>query len=203
MTELAKTKDRRAAIVDIAAQLFAEEGYAAASMSMIAARVGGSKATLYNYFKSKEAIFAAHIQTQCARVQEAMFDVDEDRADIAANLRLIGAHFVELILNDTQVANFRNLIAEAQRSPEVGRAFYEAGPLEGEGRLARHLIAAVARGELAPLDAAVASRQFLALCRSRFWMERLLGLRPALIPEEAAACAAEATEAFMRMYGKR
>ena len=64
---------RRGAILDAAEKVFLEEGFAAASMSAIAARVGGSKGTLYNYFKSKEALFEAYVQRHCAWQQEAMF----------------------------------------------------------------------------------------------------------------------------------
>jgi TetR/AcrR family transcriptional repressor of mexJK operon len=51
---------RREAILDVARSVFSEEGYAATSMSSIAARLGGSKGTLYNYFKSKEELFGAY-----------------------------------------------------------------------------------------------------------------------------------------------
>ena len=46
--------DRRELILDVASEVFLKEGYAATSMSEIAARLGGSKGTLYNYLKSKE-----------------------------------------------------------------------------------------------------------------------------------------------------
>ena len=45
---------RREAILQVAREVFFEYGYSAASMSTIAARLGGSKGTLYNYFKNKE-----------------------------------------------------------------------------------------------------------------------------------------------------
>ena len=37
-------------------------------MSTIAARLGGSKGTLYNYFKSKEELFEAYIRETCGRM---------------------------------------------------------------------------------------------------------------------------------------
>ncbi len=54
-----KTEERRQAIIEKAREVFQEEGFDRASMSEIAARVGGSKATLYSYFKSKEELFVA------------------------------------------------------------------------------------------------------------------------------------------------
>ncbi|TWO70489.1 TetR/AcrR family transcriptional regulator [Caenimonas sedimenti] len=47
---------RRDEILDIAAQCFAERSYPAASMNDIAASCGTSKARLYHYYDSKEAI---------------------------------------------------------------------------------------------------------------------------------------------------
>jgi AcrR family transcriptional regulator len=46
--------DRCDDIVAIAKRAFLEFGYAVTSMSCIAAQVGRSKATLYNYFRTKE-----------------------------------------------------------------------------------------------------------------------------------------------------
>src|SRR3990167_6055257 len=50
---------RRKAFVDAARELFFAHGYAGTTMSSIAGKVGGSKTTLWNYFPSKEDLFAA------------------------------------------------------------------------------------------------------------------------------------------------
>lgn len=47
---------KRDEILDVAAQCFAEKSYHAASMNDIAAACGASKARLYHYYESKEAI---------------------------------------------------------------------------------------------------------------------------------------------------
>ena len=47
---------KRDAILDIAAQCFADRSYPAASMNEIAAACGTSKARLYHYYESKDAI---------------------------------------------------------------------------------------------------------------------------------------------------
>ncbi len=51
--EIEAAKDR---ILDAAAEVFAERGYANASMQKIAARAGYSAPSLYSYFEGKEAI---------------------------------------------------------------------------------------------------------------------------------------------------
>ncbi|CAI1972516.1 Uncharacterized HTH-type transcriptional regulator yvdT [Serratia ficaria] len=57
-----RTNARRDAIVEEAALLFQEMGYERASMNELAKRVGGSKATLYGYFSSKEELFTAVVR---------------------------------------------------------------------------------------------------------------------------------------------
>jgi AcrR family transcriptional regulator len=49
-------EEKRQLILTSAALLFAERGFGGTSMSMIAERAGGSKAWLYHYYESKEAI---------------------------------------------------------------------------------------------------------------------------------------------------
>lgn len=80
---------RRENILSIAREVFMEEGYAAASMSTIAARVGGSKGTLYNYFRSKAELFVAVIQHQCDLSQAELFD-GIDEGDLRTHLTQLG-----------------------------------------------------------------------------------------------------------------
>ena len=56
-------------------EVFFEQGYTAASMSTIAARLGGSKGTLYNYFKSKEELFEAQVRDMCGHAADRILEV--------------------------------------------------------------------------------------------------------------------------------
>jgi TetR/AcrR family transcriptional regulator, cholesterol catabolism regulator len=53
-----RTEVRRAQIVDAAAELFAEVGYAPATLEAVGERVGLSKASLYHYVRNKEDLLA-------------------------------------------------------------------------------------------------------------------------------------------------
>lgn len=56
-------QQRRAAIINAAAQLFNEHGYHNTSTALIAERVGCAKATVYHYFRKKpEILFEIHDQ---------------------------------------------------------------------------------------------------------------------------------------------
>lgn len=55
----ARDPDRRRKIIEAARRLFARYGYGGASISMIAAETGLTKAALYHHFESKEDIYRA------------------------------------------------------------------------------------------------------------------------------------------------
>ena len=72
--DLSRSDAKRRAILDVASEVFLAQGYAATSMSEIAARLGGSKGTLYNYFRSKEELFSAFIVDTCQGPAMTYFD---------------------------------------------------------------------------------------------------------------------------------
>src|SRR3954463_15149778 len=55
-TQAADYEDRRLAIVEAAARLYADRGFLGASIADLAAACGASKALIYHYFPSKEDI---------------------------------------------------------------------------------------------------------------------------------------------------
>ena len=90
--------DRRDHIIAVAAPVFAEDGYGASSMSSIAARLGGSKATLYKYFPSKQHLFEAVMENRCARVLAPLRDLrSSGEDDLEALLTDFGARFLDRI----------------------------------------------------------------------------------------------------------
>src|SRR5437899_759154 len=117
---------RREAILDVAQEVFLEEGFAAASMSTIAARLGGSKGTLYNYFRSKDELFKAYVERRCLWQQDEVFALMPGEPPQKALLR-IARSFLGHILNETTLRNFALIAAESERAPELGRIFYETG----------------------------------------------------------------------------
>ncbi|THD81106.1 MAG: TetR/AcrR family transcriptional regulator [Phenylobacterium sp.] len=194
---------RRDAILDVAQDVFLEEGFAAASMSSIAARLGGSKGTLYNYFKSKDELFEAYVLRRCVLNLDDIYVVRAEGEGPREVLTRLGRAYVGRVLSDENLRHFRLIIAEAERSPEIGRAFYEAGPLKGAGRLARHISEWAAAGKLQVDDPMRAAHQFLALCQNRYFKERLTNYAPELTPEQIETEVTGAVETFLRAFGPR
>ena len=144
---------RREAILDVAAEVFMEVGYSAASMSVIAARVGGSKGTLYNYFRSKEELFSAYVERYCAHQQELMDEMISQGSDVRSVLAGLGASLLHVVTSGFGLRNFTLIVSEAGRAPEIGRAFYQAGPMRGVSRLTHFIERAIGEGQLRPCDA--------------------------------------------------
>jgi AcrR family transcriptional regulator len=199
----APTRDeRRETILKVAREVFFEHGYTAASMSTIAARLGGSKGTLYNYFKNKEELFEAQVRDRCGAAADRIMDVSAEGEPVEALTRL-GEQYLEHLYSEETVQMFRILIAEAQRSPELARVFYEVGPARGQQGLENYLQAAKARGSLDIPDCALAAEQLLSLCKGRSHLQFLLNLIPPLKPAEIRLQIAQAVSAFMTLYGPK
>ena len=107
---------KRDAILDIAAQCFADRSYPAASMNEIATACGTSKARLYHYYDSKEAILFDLMDRYTQRLLSLIAQTDataqrRNLDDRAALHELIRAFLQEYessatrhvaLLNDTQ-----------------------------------------------------------------------------------------------------
>jgi TetR/AcrR family transcriptional regulator len=78
--------DKRRAILDRSAELFAEHGYDRASMSKIAEACGVSKANLYHYYRDKEELLFDVIRFHLEELLEVVEAAD--RPDLAAGPRL-------------------------------------------------------------------------------------------------------------------
>lgn len=192
---------RREAILDVARDVFVEEGYAAASMSTIAAKLGGSKGTLYNYFSSKEELFSAYVVRHCAWQSDNMFSLLVDDDDIRTVLTNVGHRYLETVMSDFSLGNFRIIMAEAERSPEIGRLFYESGPLNGSRRLGGYLQKAIERGALRPVNAEHAAHLFIGMCQNRMLKARLCNFMPAPSQIQIEAETKLAVDTFLAAYG--
>src|SRR5688572_13353820 len=94
-----RTDAKRDEIVEIARKTFLELGYERASMAEISTRMGGSKATLYGYFPSKEALFLAIVNRLAEQyVSPAVQRLEESVADdVREALQRFGEQFLAFI----------------------------------------------------------------------------------------------------------
>ena len=193
---------RRQAIVDVARNVFMAEGFAETSMSAIAVRIGGSKGTLYNYFRSKQDLFAAVIQDDCDRKQAVLFDsLPAEGDDVEAVLREVGRRYTHLVLSEASVQLSRAVIAEAIRFPELGRVLYEAGPKRGRVRMAVFVEQQMRLGRIRRADAPRVVDQFCDMCLGGLYRQRLMNVSEAPSDAEVQENVDAAIEVIMAAYG--
>ena len=193
--------DRRAAMLAIARAAFLGEGYAAASMAEIAAKIGGSKATLYSYFPSKKDLFVAVIKDEVRRMFVPLFEMDETQGAFRMVLERFARRFLDLLLTEDSISFYRLVVAESARFPEIGQAAYQSGVQPGLDQLAGIFGAAVERGELRRAEASVAVTQFLNLCSGELHRRRLFGIVGADDPDAVEKQARNAVATFLAAYG--
>jgi len=196
--------DKRHQILEGAHMVFTARGFDAASMNDIAAAASVSKGTLYVYFEDKEHLFVALIEREREKQKQGMYEALGDDPDLAHALADFGTSLVKLITSEFALSAHRIVIGVAERMPDLGREFYERGPMQGAQRLAAFLMRRAELGELAMADPALAAAQFVDLCQSTLMRPRLFNAvrKP---PEEAeiARVVAAAVAMFLAQYGAR
>jgi AcrR family transcriptional regulator len=191
---------KRRQILDGARRVFLADGFDGASMNDIARVAGVSKGTLYVYFSSKELLFVALIREDRKQQAERLV-IPEGADDPREPLGVFGRNLLALMTQPEMIAQVRTVIAATGKFPNLGRAFYEAGPCYGEIRLAERLETWRKAGLLQFEDGRVAARQFIDLCKSGVFSACLFGVVEAATPETIAQTVNRAVDIFMRVYG--
>jgi AcrR family transcriptional regulator len=124
-------KLRRQGIAEVAERHFIEHGYDYAKVEDIAAEAGYTKATIYNYFESKDGLFLA-VE---ARVFDILYEVMEKslkEPTISNELRAMGEGYLRFVLEYPYLAEFIEtgrisvLIANIVRKEQEGVALSES-----------------------------------------------------------------------------
>ena len=194
---------KRRQIIDGARAVFLAQGFDAASMGEIARAAGVSKGTLYVYFDNKEELFEAIVHEQCQVQAEGLFDLDTADPDVETVLMRLGTNFVRFLCEPGKASPLRTVIAIADRMPEIGKKFYEAGPCSGIGKLASYIEAQVAAGVIAVDDCEVAAAQFLDACQSTLFKPVLFNFAPPPSPERIEHVVRIAVRTFLAAYRAR
>lgn len=169
---------KRDQILEAAAEVFLELGFAGASMDEITRRAGVSKATVYAHFTTKEELFGSIIRVRTEREGALEIAPEIYAQGPEAALRAIARRFLELLYSAEVVQVFRVVVAESHRFPELGRVFYANGPRATWGRLSAYLAEETKAGRLAVEDCDFAAQGFVYRLRGDLHFRMVLGLEP-------------------------
>ena len=191
--------------MDAATTVFLRNGYVGASMDEVAALAAVSKQTVYKHFADKESLFSeivtGTVDEAGDRVHAEVLQL-ADSGDVAADLRDLARRQLKLVMQPRVLQLRRLVIGEANRFPQLGRAFYEQGAGRSVAALAAAFERLTARGMLRADEAEVAAAHFNWLVMSAP-VNRAMLLGDDAIPngDELDGYAESGVRAFLAAYG--
>ncbi len=194
--------EKRRKIIEAARAAFGELGYERASVDLIASRAGVSKATVYNHFEDKQALFVAGVVDECEGLRAGLTRcLERPGGDAEQVLQVVGEKILALALSSSVAALYRQVIAEAGRLPEIGRLVFERGTRAIQDAVASHLVRLEESGAIRldddPRSAAIA---FVALCQGDLAVQARLGVLEYPVDQAARASVRRAVRVFLRAY---
>jgi len=165
-----KKLSTRRTIIDVAMQLFEEQGFQATSMEQIAADSDISKATLYKYFEVKEAIIAAHWQELIKETKPALQAMLKKHKDMQSLLVAMFQFFMEHIMRSRELYQIYISYRMANMSNPTLNKKLRSGADEF---VATIIHAGLESGELRtdiPMEVLVANLELLSTLQAMAWL---------------------------------
>jgi AcrR family transcriptional regulator len=187
---------RRGQILDAAATLLREEGYAGMTMISVARRARASNETLYRWFGGKKGLalaLVAHDGDGALRLIEAGLAAERPPVEI---LRELGPVLLGILLGENSIALHRAAAADA--TGELGQAISEAGRDVMAPLIGQVLRRARKSGDLRFDDPGAAVGLYLNLLVGDLQIRRVIGREPEPNPSAIAQRAALAHDQFLR-----
>jgi AcrR family transcriptional regulator len=193
----ARPSSRREVLLQAAAEVFFEQGYAATSIDAIIERAGGSKRNIYNEFGNKEGLFSAIVTENADKVLSTLAIEEIQGRDLRETLTAFGQHLMDGYMSPTLIGIYRMAVTEANRFPDLVKSFYEQGPGRATSQLAEVLEIAKKRGDIQADDCQRLAGHFVGMIRDNLHLQVILGLRPPPSDQEMRAAVASAVELFL------
>jgi TetR/AcrR family transcriptional repressor of mexJK operon len=195
----ATPKKRRDQIIAIAGEAFGRDGFSATTMSTVAALVGGSKATLYKYFPSKESLFEEVMRERCQRVLAPLraWQYSESN-DLELLLSDFGIRFLTRIYERDSLDVHRLIHSEGARFPELAAIFFRSGSNVALEEIRATLERFAECGAIACDDHLLAAGQFLGMLRGDRHLRFAVGVISAPSFQEIERDALHAAKLFVR-----
>ena len=195
-----RTEEKRAEIVRIASEAFDELGYDRCSMATISERLGGSKATLYGYFCSKEELLRAVLECQVASEFDRILHEFHEDSNLRDGLIKLGIAYHKKRLSSLPVANIRCIVNQPCGST-MGKEFYEKVIRPAFEDVAEQFEELMNEGRLKRADPWVALMHWKGLNDWDLFERRLIGAINGPEDVDIKRVATLAADAFLQLYG--
>ena len=194
-----RTDEKRRQIIDVASQLFQELGYDRTSMSLISERLGGSKATLYGYFKSKEELLQSVLVYDVTTEADRLMNQFLSGENLREGLITLGCAYMHRRLSSGPIANVR-IVSTQPANSTIGKEFYENVLGPAWERLANRFQILMEAGILIKADSWIAAMQWKGMCEWDMFERRLLNAIKEADPDEIRRAAIAAADSFLKIY---
>jgi TetR/AcrR family transcriptional regulator, mexJK operon transcriptional repressor len=192
---------KRRQILAGARQVFGELGFERTSVDLIAARAGVSKATIYNHYEDKKALFVACVTHDVEQMRAGLCAcAGEPAGDVEETLQLIGEKMMRIFLSPGVVALYRHIVAEAARLPELGQTIFDRGLGVIHQTVASYLERWNRSGALRIDDVHTAAVQFVALCQGDLTPRVRLAILKGPAEKQVRQTVKDAVRTFVRAY---
>jgi AcrR family transcriptional regulator len=180
-----RADETRQRLIEAAAQVFAEEGYARATTRALAAAAGVNEVTLFRHFGNKESLFAAVTEQYAGPAVTTALE-SQLSGDYHRDLLTVGNQLLQVLLERKEV--LRMMLCEASHFPEV-QAVMVQNPRQIRRMLARYLQQQIERGQVRPLHPEATAQAFAGMLFSYAIMWEILGdsVEPEMTTEELVA----------------
>lgn len=189
-------------VLEGARDIFMSDGFEGASVDDIARAAGVSKATLYSYFPDKRLLFMEVARVECARQAETSLSGIDPKLPIADVLTHAARHMVNFFTSEFGQRVFRLCVAESDRFPDLGRAFYESGPAVVRAGLIAFMENGIKKGELVIDDLSLAADQFGELCKADLFPRLVFSMDKSFDDAQKQRIVEGAVTTFMARYGR-
>jgi AcrR family transcriptional regulator len=190
---------RRERFMAAGEQLFLSKGYPGTSVNEIVRVAGGSLATLYGEFGSKEGLFAEIMRRRVGAVFDSAAASSPKEKNVRAALLALATRLLDSILREDTIALYRMSISEGARFPELRTAILQASLpafLKSVGTVLIELKLATRK------NCAERAEEFLSLVHGQHVFRAAYGGAETISVKCRAKHVERAVDAFLAMHGR-
>ena len=202
--EPGRSDRKRQSIMEAATLLFLRKGYQGTSMDEIAAVAGVSKQTVYKQFTDKEQLFRDIVFSITNRADEIVRTVGaivDATTDTETGLRELARRYASSVTRPQVLQLRRLVIGEADRFPDLARAYFEQAPERGIAAVAAGLSRLSERNLLRVGDPVLAASQFAYLVLGLLLDRAMFYGNDSVTSEDIERAAEEGVRVFLAAYG--
>lgn len=197
-----RSDTKRDQILKVATQLFMEHGFNAVTMEAIAEAAPVSKPTLYNHFENKPALFFAVMQERADGIFHVIEQEMSHNLDCKEMLTKVGHSFLDVVLRPEGIRLFRQMVAEGNQFPELGKAFYESGPKKICALISDFLKKEHDAGRLLVPNPDLSANFFINMIKGNAHMQCLMALKEKIPPKDRAEIIDYAVSIFLKGHAR-